>query len=191
MEENMTTATTETTADNAASAGQTAADSAETQQNPAGGETKAGEDTPAEKNPAEEAIQQLIKKFEKEKAAAVAAAAEEAAKKATMKPEEAAEYDRQQKETAIAQKEKELQIREMRNDTKDILLQKNIPASFAEFLLGEDMEHTQENITVFKKEFDAAVQAQVEQRLKGTTPKVSSGIVGTANTMSAEIDKYL
>ena len=74
--------------------------------------------------------------------------------------------------------------------TMDILHEKGIPAGFAEFLISDGMEKTKENIDAFKKEFDLAVQAQVEQRLKGTTPKAGSG-TGGAGGMSAEIDKYL
>lgn len=137
-------------------------------------------------------MEQLRAEWEKEKAAAVEAAVQEAAKKAAMKPEEQEKYEEQKRRETLEKREKEIQLREMKNDTKDILHEKEIPAAFADFLLGEDMEKTRENITAFKKEFDLAVQEQVEKRLKGTTPKASSGIIGTAEgSMAAEIDKFL
>lgn len=137
-------------------------------------------------------MEQLRAEWEKEKAAAVEEAVQEAAKKAAMKPEEAERYEEQKRRETLEKREKEIQFREMKNDTKDILHEKEIPAAFADFLLGEDMEKTRENITAFKKEFDLAVQEQVEKRLKGTTPKASSGITGTAEgSMAAEIDKFL
>lgn len=136
-------------------------------------------------------MEQIRVEWEKEKAAAVEAAVQEAAKKAAMKPEEAEKYEEEKRKEALEKREREIQLREMKNDTKDILHEKEIPVSFADFLLGEDMVKTKENIAVFKKEFDAAVQAQVEQRFKGTTPRVSSGIIGSADSMAAEIDRYL
>lgn len=137
-------------------------------------------------------VKQLRAGFEKEKAEAVKAAVDEAVKKASMKPEEVKEYEDQKKAADLERKEKELTLREMKNDTRDILHEKDIPVQFAEFLIGESMEKTRENIDAFKKEFDLAVQGQVEQRLKGTTPKTSSGVVGTeAGGMAAEIDRYL
>lgn len=137
---------------------------------------------------------ELEAKYEQEKAAAVQAALEEAAKKAAMKPDEVKEYEQQQREKELAEKERQLQLRGMKYDTREILSQKELPAEFADFLIGEDMEATKGNIEAFKQAFDSAVQKQVETRLKGTTPKMSSGIVGVdaaANTMAAEIDKYL
>ena len=48
-------------------------------------------------------------------------------------------------------------------------------------------------MAAFKGKFDAAVQAQVEKRLAGTTPKGGSGTsaMSEEEAMAAEIDKYL
>lgn len=57
------------------------------------------------------------------------------------------------------------------------LSEENLPASFAKILCGEDEEETLENIAVFKKEFLKAVEAALYERLRGSTPKTSSGTV--------------
>lgn len=136
-------------------------------------------------------VKQLRAEFEKEKADAVKSALEEAEKKAAMKPDEVKEYEGQKREAELEKREKELRMRELKNDTKDILHEKDIPAGFAEFLMGDGLEKTKENINTFKVAFDLAVQAQVEHRLKGTTPKAGSGVGAAASSMASEIDKYL
>lgn len=145
-----------------------------------------------QQEPAQPDVKQLRADFEKEKAEAVKAALEEAAKKAAMKPEEVKEYEGQKREAELEKRERELKQRELRNDTKDMLAEKGLPSGFADFLMGDDTDGTRENVNAFKKEFDLAVQAQVEQRLKGTTPKAGSGTGGAGTGgMAAEIDKYL
>lgn len=137
----------------------------------------------------EESLRKLREELEAEKTEAVKNAVEEALKKAAMKPEEIKEYEGKKREEELEKRERNLQFRELKNDTKDILHEKGIPAGFAEFLIGVDIEKTRENISAFKKEFDLAVQAQVEQRMKGTTPKAGSG--AGSGGLSAEIENYL
>lgn len=136
-----------------------------------------------------EELKKLREELEAEKEEAVKNAVEEAMKKASMKPEEVKEYEGRKREEELEKRERDLQLRELKNDTKDILHEKGIPACFTEFLIGADLETTKVNIDAFKKEFDLAVQAQVEQRMKGTTPKAGSG--AGSGGLAAEIGKYL
>ncbi len=51
------------------------------------------------------------------------------------------------------------------------LSKENLPSAFAEFLIAEDEEKSLANIKTLKEAFDKAVEAAVEERLKGSEPK--------------------
>ncbi len=92
-----------------------------------------------------------------------------------MSAEEKAKYETEQREAAIAKREKEIFQRELKAETKGMLSKANLPTSFTEFIIGADTESTQKNVDALKDAFDKAVQKQVEARLKGKTPKTGSG----------------
>lgn len=108
-------------------------------------------------------------------AGAVKAAVEEAVKKERMSAEEKAKYETEQREAAITKREQEINLRELKADTAVMLSKANLPASFTDLVLGSDAESTQEKVDTLKDAFDKAVQAQVEARFKGKTPKTGSG----------------
>ena len=120
-------------------------------------------------------IADLQQKYNAERDAAVKAAVEEAVKKERMSAEEKAKYETEQREAAITKREQEINLRELKADTAVMLSKANLPAGFVDLVLGEDVESTQEKINTLKDAFDKAVQAQVEARFKGKTPKTGSG----------------
>ena len=117
----------------------------------------------------------LQQKYNAERDAAVKAAVEEAVKKERMSAEEKTKYETEQREAAITKREQEINLRELKADTAVMLSKANLPADFVDLVLGEDVESTQEKINTLKDAFDKAVQAQVEARFKGKTPKTGSG----------------
>ncbi|WP_079708617.1 DUF4355 domain-containing protein [Paraliobacillus ryukyuensis] len=80
-----------------------------------------------------------------------------------------------QREKDIAKKEEEIARKQLRSEAIDDLQSKDLPSSFADFLLGEDAEKTLENINAFKTAFDEAVNASVKEQLRQETPKDSVG----------------
>ena len=74
----------------------------------------------------------------------------------------------EQREAAFARKELEAQ-------TKELLLKNNLPQRFYKYVIGCDLGETQNNIEEFNQEYCLAVQAAVEARFRGRTPRVSSG----------------
>lgn len=135
-----------------------------------------------------------IEKLNKKHQASLAAAVEEAVKKATMGEEEKAAYEKQQKEAELERREKELELKELKSETRSILADKKLPDKFTDMVIGEDLETTTKNIEALKNVFDAAVQEQVETRLKGNTPSQGTGTGKTLTgkeTLSTEVDKYL
>ena len=117
----------------------------------------------------------LQQKYNAERDAAVKAAVEEAVKKERMSAEEKTKYETEQREAAITKREQEINLRELKADTVVMLSKANLPANFVDFVLGSDAESTQEKVDTLKDAFDKAVQAQVEARFKGKTPKTGSG----------------
>lgn len=116
-------------------------------------------------------------KLEKEKS--------EAEKLAKMSEEEKAKalLDKQKSEfeaeRAIFLKEK------LELETIKQLTEMKLPAKFSNFLVRETADDTKANLDAFAEmwnaEIKARIEAEVEDRLKGTTPKNSNG---TPNTMS-------
>lgn len=71
------------------------------------------------------------------------------------------------------EREAEYKAKELLADTKGILVDSDIPAVFAPFLVAEDIEKTKANIDTFKAAFASAVQDASQKSLKGTTPERS------------------
>ena len=95
------------------------------------------------------------------------AAVAEALKVAGMDADSKAAYEKQQEEKKLAEREADIALRELKADTRELLAKKDVPVEFLDMLVGRDLEATKGNVDAFKKQFDAAVQAQVEKRLAG------------------------
>lgn len=89
------------------------------------------------------------------------------------------EYEKLKQE--LADNKAKVARMELESDTIENLKEEGLPIEFKSFLIGENAESTLENINLFKPLFLDAVQAEVEKRLKGRTPKGS-------NTLTAKVD---
>lgn len=121
------------------------------------------------------------------------AAVAEALKVAGMDAESRKSYEKEQEQKRLAKREEDIARRELLADAREMLREREVPAEFLEMLAGKDLKETETNADAFKKQFDAAVQAQVEKRLAGKTPSAGtgSGHLSEAEKMAAEIDKYM
>lgn len=101
----------------------------------------------------------------------------EAEKLAKMNKEEKAEYMRQKKEKELAAKEASITRRELMAEAKNTLAEKKLPVGLAEVLNYSDADSCNKSIAAVEKAFQEAVQAAVEEKLKGGTPpkKAPSG----------------
>ena len=112
---------------------------------------------------------------------------EEEAKKEAEELSRLSEADRQRK---LFEKEKEefeatrkaFEQDKLLNETVKQLASRNLPIEFADILKAQDAESTLENINKFEEKFNAALEAKVNDRLKGNTPK-------SATNKSLEITK--
>lgn len=85
------------------------------------------------------------------------------------------------------EKEKELGI--LKEKALNALSEQKLPNSFLNFVIGADEKATFDNISAIKSAFDLAVQAQVEERLKGKTPVVGNST--QIDDIQSEFEKAL
>jgi hypothetical protein len=96
--------------------------------------------------------------------------------------------EKERKEEEILKREKDLEERfldlqrkELKADAVAVLSEKSLPASFADYLLGEDAEKTLANINEFKTVFDNAVNEAVKGKLRQETPKAGGSSLNNKN----------
>lgn len=94
----------------------------------------------------------------------------EAEKLAKMTKEEKAQYLAQKQESALAAREADITRRELMAEAKNTLAEKKLPAGLAEVLNYTDADSCSKSLAAVEKAFQEAVQAAVDEKLKGGTP---------------------
>lgn len=95
----------------------------------------------------------------------------EAEKLAKMNKEEKAEYLRQKKEKELSDRESTITKRELMAEAKNTLAEKKLPVGLAEVLNYADADSCNKSIAAVEKAFQEAVEAAVQERLKGGDPQ--------------------
>ena len=87
--------------------------------------------------------------------------------------------EKAEKDDRIAELEQQLaqfQIEKNRSELKSVLSSRGLSAEFVDILvISDDIKASQANIDKLDKLFKAAVQAEVERRIAGNTPKGGNG----------------
>lgn len=112
-------------------------------------------------------VTSALKKAEEKNKAKV----KEAQKLAEMNSQQKYEYELEQREKAIEEKERALSLAENKNEASKILEEKGLSLQLVDFVVAEDAESMNENIKLLEKAFKASVKAEVEKRLGTSTPK--------------------
>ena len=81
------------------------------------------------------------------------------------------EYELEQREKAIQEKERALALAENKNEASKILAEKGLSLALVDFVVAEDAETMNANISLLVKEFGKSVKAEVEKRLGSSSPK--------------------
>lgn len=123
-------------------------------------------------------LQAEIEKINTQHQAELETARSEAEKLAKMSADEKAKFEFEQRENKLTEKEQAIAARELRSETLNVLSEKSLPHEIIDIVLADDADKTSKNIEAFKSVFDKAVQASVEERLKGTSPQVGNGTAG-------------
>lgn len=97
-----------------------------------------------------------------------------------MTKEEKAQYLAQKHEKELADREAGITRRELMAEAKNTLAEKKLPVGLAEVLNYTDADSCNKSIAAVEKAFQEAVEAGVQERLKGgTPPKKAPGVDGT------------
>jgi len=111
------------------------------------------------------------KKFEQRLKEAVENARSEGESYAKLTEKEKKDKEFEEREQALAEKEKKFRLRELKADVENDLKDKGLPTSFAESLIHlEDNEQINEVVNAIKEDFDRAVQEQVKEATRQSTP---------------------
>lgn len=86
-----------------------------------------------------------------------------------------AEEEAKKRIAALEEREAKLKQAEDKLECENVLKERGLSTSFANFLLGADAEVTLANINSFETAFKDAVKAEVETRIKGKTPPAGGG----------------
>ena len=94
----------------------------------------------------------------------------EAEKLAKMTKEEKDQYNMRKRERELADREAKLTRQELMATAKNTLADKKLPASLAEVLNYSDADSCNKSIELVEKTFQEAVEAAVQEKLKGDAP---------------------
>ena len=121
----------------------------------------------------------------------IEAAKTEAEKLAKMNADQKAEYERQKREDDIAKREAEITRRELRASALETLAEKGLPKQLADILVFTDAESTNSSLDAVEKAFREAVEAGVNERLKGKPPGGGGSKAGGETSVGATFAKTL
>ena len=111
----------------------------------------------------------------------------EAEKLAKMTKEEKADYLQKKKEKELSDREAAITRKELMAEAKNTLAEKNLPAGLAEVLNYADAESCNKSIAAVEKTFQAAVEAAVQERLKGGTPPKKAPETNTQEALEKQV----
>lgn len=94
----------------------------------------------------------------------------EAEKLSKMNKDEKAQYMQQKREKELADKEAAITKRELMAEAKVTLADKKLPTGLAEVLNYADADSCNQSIAAVERAFQEAVQAGIEERMKGGEP---------------------
>lgn len=94
----------------------------------------------------------------------------EAEKLAKMNKDEKAQYMQQKREKELSDRETEITRRELMAEAKNTLAEKKLPVGLAEILNYADADTCKKSLETVEKAFQEAVEAGVQERLKGDKP---------------------
>lgn len=143
----------------------------------AGGETdKGGESAPGEKMLTQSEVNRIVQRTIAEERAKAKKQAEEARteaeKLATMTAEQRAKHEADKREAELTKRETELNRRELRATAAETLAQKNLPSALLDILDYSSADACSNAIEAAETAWRNAVQAGVEERLRGKPPKI-------------------
>ena len=130
----------------------------------------------------------LREQFDKELEDKLNAAKADWEKQAKMTEDERATAAQKAKEEALAERERQVTLRERRAEAATMLSEKNIPTAFVEYVLDEDADKMAEKIDTLTKTWSDELKKAVKGAVSGNTPEdKSKGDLGKKTTTSSGV----
>lgn len=104
---------------------------------------------------------------------------DEAARVAGMSGDERAAYETARRESDLDAREKQVTRRELRADAVEALEARGLPKALADAVSYDSREAMTQSVDAVERCFREAVQAAVEERLRGTSPAAGASAQGT------------
>ena len=150
------------------------------------GAERAGE-RPADGGSGDEArLMAMLEAFRADVAEETRRAVDEALRRSAMSPEERAAWEAQDREQSLAQREQALTRREARADALELLAQKGLPAALADAVRCDSPADARQSVEALEAAFREAVQAAVEERLKGKSPAAGASAQDAGDELDDE-----
>ncbi len=127
-------------------------------------------------------VQQAQQKWQAELETRLKNERDEGARLAKLSAEERAKEEQKKAQEVFEKERQQYQRDKLEFETTKELAQRNLPVSFAKLLAGNDADSTKENIESFQKEWAAALQKEIDNKIKGSAPKTGT---------ETEIDAFL
>lgn len=115
-------------------------------------------------------VNEINAKNEEKTAKAIQDALADYERKAKLSDEEKNREEQEKLKAELANKDRDLRIRENRVEARIILQEKSMPDVFAEYVVTDDLETTKANIDRFEKTWNEALSKAVDQKMAGKTP---------------------
>lgn len=116
-------------------------------------------------------VQQAQKKWQADLEGRLKSERDEGARLAKLSADERAKEEQKKAQEAFEKERSQYKRERLEFETTKQLAELKLPVSFASLLAGADAEATKANIENFQKEWNAALQNEIESKLKGNAPK--------------------
>ncbi len=116
-------------------------------------------------------VQQAQKKWQADLEGRLKSERDEGARLAKLSADERAKEEQKKAQEAFEKERSQYMRERLEFETTKQLAELKLPVSFASLLAGADAEATKANIENFQKEWNAALQNEIESKLKGNAPK--------------------
>ena len=126
------------------------------------------------------AMKALKSELESERKAREAAAKKEAERLSKLSDDERQKAELENTRAELERERANFEREKIKYEAAKVLGQRGLPVEFTDYLIAEDNNKTLERITTFEKQYKKAIEAAVNERLKGKAP--ASG----GNTVDAE-----
>lgn len=130
----------------------------------------------------DDALAAAKSKWEKDYKRKAEAAKKEAERLSKLSDDERAKAELENSRKELEAKEQELKKKELKLEMVKVLSDRHIPVDFMDYLIAEDSESTMSRITTFEKAFKKAIEAGVNEKLKGKAPKAGTPKAGATGT---------